>query len=400
MSRARLGLLALAAVALLGVDRPSGLGDVVEVRHWSYDDYTRVVVELTRPVETELKRLPPDPDARRPERLYLDLPGIWVGLRYREPIPIRDGLLRGVRVGQNTEQRTRVVLDLAHYGRHRVFRLTSPHRVVVDVYGEDGPAARRGSDGRAGRMGPEAPRRQGEHLPVELRTVETVVIDAGHGGGDPGAVGVGGLQEKEVTLGIARELRGRLEDRGFQVVMTRSGDQTLDLEERTALADGAGGDVFVSIHANAAPRRGAHGIETYYLDRGHERHTLRVAARENGVAPTELDELQRTLAGLRVTEMSRHSALLARSVHERLLTGVRSDAGGARDLGVKRGPFHVLFLSNMPSILVEVGFLTNGAEARRLQSSYYRKVVAEHLARGLSRYRSAHRGLRVAGGRP
>lgn len=385
-------LLAVAAAGLLGVERPPGLGDVVEVRHWSYEDYTRVVVELSRPVETELHRLPPDPRARRPERLYLDLPGIWVGHRYREPIPVGDGLLRDVRVGQNTLHRTRVVIDLSRYARHRVFRLSSPHRVVVDVFGEP---ARRPERRRPGGGAP-AP----DALPVDLRAVQTVVVDAGHGGDDPGAVGVGGVREKDVTLGIARELARRLEDRGFRVVMTRTDDRTLDLEERTARAEGAGGDVFVSIHANAAPRRSAHGIETYYLDRGHERHTLRVAARENGVPPGELDELQRTVAGLRVGEMSQHSAHLARAVHERLLSGVRADVGGTRDLGVKQGPFHVLFLANMPSILVETGFLTHRREARRLRSRYYQAVVAEHVARGLSRYRAEHGGLTVAGGGP
>jgi N-acetylmuramoyl-L-alanine amidase len=361
------------------------------VRHWSYPDYTRVVVELSRPVETELHRLPPDPRARRPERLYLDLPGIWVGTRYKDPIPVGDGLLRDVRLGQNTLRRSRVVIDLARYGRHRIFRLTSPHRVVVDVYG--GPARRAEPAPRAAPR-PESP---DGALPVDLRDVHTVVIDAGHGGSDPGAIGLGGVKEKDITLAIARELARRLEDRGFQVVMTRTGDRTLGLEERTALAEGAGGDVFVSIHVNAAPRRAAQGIETYYLDRGHERHTLRVAARENGVPPGELDELQRTVAGLKVTEMSQHSAHLARAVHQHLLKGVRADVGGTRDLGVKQGPFHVLFLANMPSILVETGFLTNRTEARRLRTRYYQQVVAEHLARGLSRYRSERRGLTVAG---
>lgn len=398
MKAARLGALALALVGLLGVERPPGLADVRDVRHWSYEDYTRVVVELSAPVRTQLHRLPADPAAGRPERLYLDLPGVWVGLRYRDPIPIGDGLLRDVRLGQNTLTRTRVVIDLSRYDRHRVFELTSPHRVVVDVFGRPDRAARSPARREGGEDGvngaPNGP------LPVDLRGVRTVVIDAGHGGRDPGAVGIGGVREKDVTLGIARDLARRLRDRGFRVVMTREGDHTLGLEERTARAEGAGGDVFVSIHANAAPRRGAHGIETYYLDHGHERHALRVAARENGVPPGELDPLQRTLAGLRVSEMSHYSRHLARTVHERLLRGVQVDMGATRDLGLKQGPFYVLFLANMPSVLVEVGFLTHRTEARRLRSSYYQAVLAEHLARGLSRYRSEHDGLTVAGGGP
>jgi N-acetylmuramoyl-L-alanine amidase len=235
---------------------------------------------------------------------------------------------------------------------------------------------------------PPAPARAGERLPPTLRGVHTVVIDAGHGGSDPGAISKGGLREKEVTLAVALDLEQRLLARGFAVVMTRRRDATLSLEERTALAEGAGGDVFVSIHVNAAPRSSAHGIETYYLDRTHERHTLRVAARENGVPPNALDPLQRAVAGLRVSEVGMQSASLARAVHGELIQGVRGAFGNVANLGVKQGPFHVLFLSGAPSILVEVGFLTHREEARRLSSRWYRSVVAEHLARGLARYRS------------
>jgi N-acetylmuramoyl-L-alanine amidase len=113
--------------------------------------------------------------------------------------------------------------------------------------------------------------------------LQTVVLDPGHGGNDPGAIGVGWLREKDVTLRLARSLKPKLEARGFSVVMTRNGDRTLSLEERTAIAENARGDVFVSLHANAAPRRGLHGIETYYPDENHERHSETVVARENGI---------------------------------------------------------------------------------------------------------------------
>lgn len=383
-SPARLGLLGVCALSLLGVERPPGLGDVVEVRHWSYDEYTRVVVELSRDAESQVKRLPANPAAGRPERLYVDIPGIWVGRRYAEPIPVRDGLLRGVRVGQNTLHRTRVVLDLERYERHRVLRLSSPARVVIDVYGPHGPAPH--GDGAA-------------RLPLEVRGVQTVVLDPGHGGQDPGAIGVGGIREKEVTLRLARRLERRLEDRGFRVLLTRDGDRTLSLEERTAIAAGSGGDLFVSLHANAAPRRAARGVETYYLDSSNERQSLRVAARENGVSPAEFDVLDRTLARLRVAETSGYSALLARLVQTHIVRGVRRSYRDVEDLGVKKGPFYVLFLSNMPSVLVEVGFLTHRQESVRLRSDAYLDHLAEAVARALSDYR-AQVGTRVARGGP
>jgi N-acetylmuramoyl-L-alanine amidase len=393
VSRARLftwGLVA-AQVVLLGAERPA---EVRSIQHWSYPEFTRLAIELARPAVTRVERLPADRTAGRPERLYLDLPRIWVGHHLDAPIPVGDGLLRGVRVGQFTSDTARVVIDLERYDRHRLRTLTNPDRVLLDVYGRRGRPAPAPLPGVAAAPPSQAPAvrppngRGDPRLPPGLRSARLVVVDAGHGGSDPGAIGAGGLREKDVTLGVALDLEQRLLARGFQVVMTRRRDQTLSLEERTALAEGAGGDVFVSIHVNAAPRSTAHGIETYYLDRTHERHTLRVAARENGVPATALDPLQRAVAGLRVSEVGMQSASLARAVHGELIQGVREAFGSVTNLGVKQGPFHVLFLSGAPSILVEVGFLTNREEARRLQTRWYRSVLAEHLARGLSRYRS------------
>jgi len=386
---ARSLLLCLASCLLLGVDRPPGLSDVTAVRHWSYPAYTRVVVELTRPVTTEVRRLAADRSEARPQRLYLDLPGVWVGLRYAEPIPVEDGLLEGIRLGQNSRTTARLVIDLKRYDHHRLFFLSSPSRVVVDIYGRQ--RGRGAPDPGARHSRPK----QGQ-LPLGMRQVRTVVLDPGHGGKDPGAVGAYGLKEKDVTLRLARALRPRLVARGFRVVMTRDGDRTLSLEERTAFAEGVGGDVFISLHTNAAKNRNVRGIETYYLDKSHERHSRRVAARENGVPAHRLDDLQRIVAQLRVSEVSSHSARLAKTVHQDVIAGVRSTHGSVEDLGVKRGPFYVLFLSNMPSILLETGFLTNSVEARRLRSNFYIDVLAEQISRGLSVYRREN-SLIVAG---
>jgi N-acetylmuramoyl-L-alanine amidase len=389
----RLALAALAAL-LLGADRPS---DVRGIRHWSYPEFTRVAIELTRPTQARIDRLGADLAAGRPERLYLDLAGLWVGHHLDAPIPVGDGLLRGIRVGQFKSDTARVVIDLQRYDRHQIRMLTNPHRVLIDVYGVRGrpPAPEPPAVSAAPpSLAPEPARPP--VLPPGMRRVHTVVVDPGHGGSDPGAMGPGGLREKDVTLAVALELERRLVARGFRVVMTRRGDASVSLEERTALAEGVGGDVFVSIHVNAAPRSQANGIETYYLDRTHERHTLRVAARENGVPPGALDPLQRAVAGLRMSEVGASSAALAQTVHGELIRGVRGSFGSVANLGVKQGPFHVLFLSSAPSILVEVGFLTHRAEARRLGSRWYRQVLAEHLARGLAQYRSRSAPLLAA----
>jgi len=387
------------------------LAAVLGVRHWSYPGFTRVSIELTRPVGYAVARLPADPAANLPERLYFDLEGVWIGRDFTEPIRIGDGLLQGVRLGQNTAKRTRVVIDLLRYGRHRVVALEGPDRVVIDVFRERTAATRDTASGGAARMPlrPATPR-PGRDLarplpaprateapaaapiPVRfadlVRPVRTVVIDPGHGGKDPGAIGLGGLTEKEVTLALSRRLRRLLEARGFRVVLTRDSDQTLDLEERTAIAEGALGDVFVSIHCNAAESERLHGIETYSLDATDERHGAHVAARENGVSSSDVDVLQRTVAQLRVSEAAGPSAELAQLAHGHVIRRAHDREWAVHDLGVKKGPFYVLFLATMPSILVETGFVTNPQDARRLGQDRYLDTVAEGLVNGIVAYRA------------
>jgi len=384
--------LLVCGVLSLGVDRPPGLGDVVEVRHWSYPDYTRVVLELTRPVslKADVRHLAADAAAKRPPRLYLDIEGVWVGRRYLDGMAVGDGLLQGIRIGQNTRTAIRLVLDLEHYERHRTLTLSHPDRLVIDVY-----APREGAESLhwpAPHGRPSEPR-----LPTGLRSIQTVVLDAGHGGVDPGAIGVGGVREKDVTLKLARALAPMLESRGFRVVQTRSDDRKLGLEERTAIAEAARGDLFVSLHANAAPRRSVRGVETYYLDQNHERHSLTVAARENGIEPAQVNPLQRTLAQLRVSEVSLHSRRLAETVQQQIIHGMPRRFRPVQDLGAKKGPFYVLFLSSMPAVLVETGFLTNRTEAKLLRNDAYLTSLAEQIAEGLERYRAA--GSTVARGR-
>jgi N-acetylmuramoyl-L-alanine amidase len=258
--------------------------------------------------------------------------------------------------------------------------LRSPHRIVVDVYGPRTGEAAVLPEGSKGT-------KPNSRLSIPLRRIQTVVIDPGHGGKDPGAIGVGGLREKDVNLRLAKMLGTRLEALGFEVVFTRKSDKTLSLEERTVTAEAARGDIFVSVHSNASTRKATRGIEIYSLDENHERHSLDVAARENGVRRSEVDSLQRAMAKLHVHEASEHSVRLANAVHDSLMPGLRKNYSGVPDLGVKKGPFYVLFLSSMPAILLESGFLTNKHDARLLRSKAYLEAMADHVATGLGDYR-------------
>ncbi len=369
-------LVVISAIAM-GVNRPRGMAEVVGVRHWSHPGFTRVVIDLPGPIETEVHHLAPNPSEKKLERLYLDLPGIWVG---RDPpeFPVGDGLLRGIRLGQNTLSTARVVIDVENYDSHRLMILTHPHRVVIDIRGKRNAGDRRSGPGV----------RRDDRLSPDARKVRTVIVDPGHGGSDPGAIGLGGLREKDVTLRLSKLLTRKLRSMGFRVVATRETDKSVSLEERTFIAEASNGDVFISLHANAAPRRSVQGIETYYPDENHERHSLGIAMRENGVTRGQLDELQRTLAKFGISEdVTPLSKWLATLVQRELAREMPSRYGKIQDLGVKKGPFYVLFLSNMPAILVEAGFLTNKADAKRLRSGDYLNSVATQIAAGLERYR-------------
>jgi N-acetylmuramoyl-L-alanine amidase len=204
---------------------------------------------------------------------------------------------------------------------------------------------------------------------------------------------VGGLREKDVTLRLSKLLATKLRAMGFEVVFTREKDRSVSLEERTFIAEASDGDVFISLHANSAPRRSVQGIETYYPDKNHERHSLRIAMRENGISKDQLDELQRALAKLRIGEISPYSQRLASLVQSQLAGALPSRYGKIQDLGAKKGPFYVLFLSNMPAILIEVGFLTNKSDAKRLRNGDYLDSVATQISTGLERYRDSGSAL-------
>jgi len=231
---------------------------------------------------------------------------------------------------------------------------------------------------------------------------DTVVLDAGHGGDDQGAR-ANGLVEKELVLDVARRLRQRLEHAGLRVVMTRDSDVYVPLERRTAIANDAGADLFISIHANAAPVRAAEGIETFFLSlEASDEAASQVAQRENAAfrdlvmpAATGDDPLLSILGDLAATEQMQESDEFAR-LAQREVSGV--DRGPSR--GVKQAPFVVLMGLQMPASLVEIGFVTNQKEARALASDAQRDRVADALTRAVhefGRRYDARRGVLPSG---
>jgi N-acetylmuramoyl-L-alanine amidase len=224
------------------------------------------------------------------------------------------------------------------------------------------------------------------------RAVRRIVIDAGHGGHDPGAIGARGLREKDLTLDIALKVAVHLRQAGFDVLLTRSTDRFLQLEERTALANTARADLFVSIHVNAHPRRNRSGIETYFLNVSDDRYAARLAARENGAEP-ESDpsdgDLRRIRSDLDAVASAGSSRRLAELMQGELCKAVRGRFGEVRDLGVKSALFYVLLGARMPAVLVETGFISNRGEEGRLATAAYREEVARSVTRAVRTFAGA-----------
>ena len=225
-----------------------------------------------------------------------------------------------------------------------------------------------------------------------------IVIDPGHGGHDTGTIGPNGLEEKDLVLDVGRRLGKMLETRlGAKVVYTRKGDTFIPLETRTAVANQARADLFVSIHANSSHDAAARGVETYYLNFTSSPEALEVAARENAVSEKSIYELQDLVKKIALKEKIEESREFAGDVQESLHSGLASKSPAIRDRGVKKAPFIVLIGANMPSILAEISFVSNPTDEHRLATSEYRQRIAESLYRGIAKYVDGLSGVKVAG---
>lgn len=210
--------------------------------------------------------------------------------------------------------------------------------------------------------------------------VRRVIIDAGHGGHDTGAIGAKGTREKDVALAIAKKLAEKLEAAGLEVLLTRDDDTFVKLEDRTRFANRNKGDLFISVHCNAAPSKAMRGIETYTLNTSSNRYSIRLAARENSTTERGVGDLQYILADLATKANTGESAHLADRVQRSLVRNLSTSYKGVKDLGTKEALFFVLLGAKMPAILVETSFLSHPEEEERLASDEYQQSVADSIA--------------------
>jgi N-acetylmuramoyl-L-alanine amidase len=390
----------------LGTSNGSGTASIRGVQAWAGDDYTRVAISLDHWVGWQKLELPAVGGA--PRRLALDFRPARLEGR-AESRSVDGEQVDRVRLAQRDGETVRVVLDLPGRDDVRFYRLDDPPRLIVDVgtrlaEREARGAARDHAPGPAASLSATAPPAlaapAGGEEEGSLRPVRRVVVDAGHGGYDPGAIGPSGVREKDVTLAISQRLATRLRQAGFEVVMTRTDDRYVALEERTAIANARRGDLLISIHANAHPRRSLSGVESWVLNVADDRYATRLAARENGVDPDDessQSDARRILTDLNARSSTESSHRLAQAVQREITGSVREKVGEVQDLGVKSALFYVLVGARMPAVLVETAFISNRREEQRLASAKYQEEVAAAVARAVTRF-AAGQGTRLARG--
>ena len=347
---------------------------LLEVRSYSHPDKTRVVIDLSEKTEFRADKL------INPDRIFIDIMGSIAKLEdTSKQIKIDDGVIKTVRTAQFNQEITRVVFDLYQEAKYDLFSLIEPDRVVIDIFKSSEEAA-------VSETLPVKP--EGKPAPgPEITDKRVVIIDPGHGGKDPGAIGPTGLKEKEVTLGIALYLEKLLKGAGIPTYLTRSKDEFVYLEDRTNFANRKNGFIFVSLHANSVlnHRPSAEGIETFVLSSKYIGASARdVADRENRAsrAHPEVDtDLALIIADLEESANIKYSLDFAEIVQKKLANYLKLE-----DRGVKQAPFVVLKGANMVAVLVEVAFISNPKEEKLLKNKEFKQKSAQALFEAIKYY--------------
>jgi N-acetylmuramoyl-L-alanine amidase len=423
--------LAVSVPLLFAQTGRSALHSVTAVRHWSLGGVTRVAIEVSGDFHFRTDRL------HNPERLYFDIldarPRMDSHRVYSEDLD--DKLVKRIRAAETKPGITRVVLELNADVDATTSQLANPNRLIIEVRAAAPgaavppevtsalPASVKPSPPKieppapvAALPAPTAVLPEPPPAPIEIPKAAKhtstgknsltralglklgrIVIDAGHGGHDQGTEGPKGLLEKDLVLDVAMRLGQLVEDRmGAEVIYTRTDDTFVPLEQRTALANEKKADLFLSIHANSSSYPRIAGVETYYLNFSDSKEALDVAARENASSQKSIFELQDIIQKITLHDKAEESREFAGRVQAALYAFSGRNVAGEKNRGVKKAPFVVLIGASMPSVLAEIGFLSNPREEALLKKPDYRQKLAEALYRGLTRYAEGLSHFQVA----
>jgi N-acetylmuramoyl-L-alanine amidase len=416
--------------------RPATKGaTLTAIRREVLPDAVRLTLVLERETLYSSERL------EHPARLSITLRDTDLAAQFKETASLSyaSDIVRKVRVAKTAKTNAQIVIDLDRAGRYSIYPVYSPYRLVIDVEragtgrpraplvaatSPAKPAPATDSRNRTGGIRSEDTGRPAPSTgaaasgPAALRTTTVppgraayslsrqlglgaarIVIDPGHGGHDPGAQ-VPGLDESALVLDVALRLEQRLKNTpGVEVILTRRTNAYVPLDERTAIANRARADLFLSIHANASPNPDARGIETYFLDFAPNADAEAIAARENADSGKTMRNLSDIVRAITLNDKIDESRKFALRVQSGLYAQLRRTNTQARSLGVKKAPFQVLIGATMPSVLAEISFLTNEHEADLLESDSYRDEIASALYDGVMGYQKSLKVAQEAGGK-
>ena len=343
--------------------------EVTGLRFWSNPKYTRLVIDISADSSFSYNMLRKDPSLKKPPRLYVDVHNARLGKELQKIIPIDDNLLELARAGQFSSDSVRIVADIKSYKDYKVFSLKDPFRIVMDVWGTGNGPARESAVKIEPKHRTINPKESTKDLAKQLGLgVRRIVVDPGHGGKDYGAPGaMKGVHEKHVVMEISKRLAGMLRKQlQCEVILTRSNDRYMTLEERTAFANTKNADLFISIHTNANRDRRAYGIAT---------------------STNNISDLETILYDLMNNAKINESSRLAAYIQDSLTGHLKAKGWPqVKSKGVKKAPFYVLIGAQMPSVLIETSFISNPRECRRLLDPQYQKRLCEGIIKGVERY--------------
>ena len=368
-----------------------GTPNVTAIQASNSQNDARIVVLLDRAVEFDSARI------ASPDRIYFDLHKAQLSPSIgQKTVPGEAGLLQGVRAAQYGDEVVRLVLDADGAKDYSAHLLSDPHRLVIDLHSQPSASANNS-------LGPAAAPASAPVVPLQAISsydrrsslarelglkINRIAIDPGHGGYDTGSKGPQGLLEKDLCLDVALRLGQLIEEKipGAEVVYTRKDDRHVSLEERTAIANAASADLFISIHANSSDFHEARGVETYYLSLATSPQSRELATRENASAQAALHDLPDLIKKITSNEKIAESKLLAVDIQNTLSERLQLVSGREKNRGVKQAPFVVLTGASMPAVLSEISFVSNASDESLLLESGQRQRVADGLYRGIAAY--------------
>lgn len=355
--------------------------EIYNIRYWTHPNFTRIVIDTGKLREYVYKELP------NPDRIYVDVYQAKLNpILHGKTILVNSEYISQVRIAQKTTSTVRTVadIDFEKIKHYRVYHLFDPFRIVIDIY----PLIERSSSSITKPSAPPKPTEEGYTMIRQLGLgIRRVVIDPGHGGSDPGCVGKKGLKEKDVVLQVSLLLKKLLSARkDLEVILTRETDISMSLDDRPVIANQKQADLFISIHANALPNTKFSGVETFYLNFSRDPKVNEIAARENATSTKNIGEMTDIIRKIVRNSKIVESKELAKKIQSHLVKRLSQKYSGINSLGVKGGPLWVLIGGEMPSVLVEISYLSNPRDETRLRSPQYLQDVAQGIYNGILEY--------------